>query len=77
VDASTGDVGLMEWPSQLLLNAGFTIRPGKHERFSLELACDNLLNEQRLVLSPFANLLSPFALNGREFTFGAIYRFVQ
>lgn len=77
VDANTGEVGLLEWPSQLLFNAGVTVRPGKHERLSLELACDNMFNEQRLVLSPFANLLSPFALNGREFTFSAIYRFVQ
>lgn len=77
VDNAEGTIDLMEWPSQLLLNAGVTVRPGKQERLSLELACDNLLNEQRVVLSPFANQLSPFALNGREFTFNVIYRFIQ
>jgi len=77
VEGTDGTIDLVEWPSLMLLNAGLTLRPDRLGRFAVELGCDNLLDQARPVLSPFANALSPFRLNGRELTVAVIYKFVQ
>ncbi len=68
---------LMQWPSELLLNAGITVRPSGRDRLSIDLGCNNILDQERLVLSPLNNALIPLRLNGREWTLAVIFKFVQ
>ena len=64
-------------PEELIVNAGLIIRPKASARITLNLGCRNVLDQQRTLLSPMGNGNTPFALNGREWTFSFIYRFVQ
>jgi hypothetical protein len=76
-DTQQADLVLMEWPSELLLNAGLTIRPNGKDRLAIDLGCTNILDQERLVLSPSTNALSPLRLNGREWTLAVVFKFMQ
>lgn len=68
---------LVQWPATTLLNAGITLRPGPKRRLAIDLGCDNLLDAPNVLLDPQSNLLMPFGRNGRQWTFGLTYKFVQ
>ncbi|MEZ4791542.1 MAG: TonB-dependent receptor plug domain-containing protein [Flavobacteriales bacterium] len=72
-----GTVDLVEWPDLLVVNTGIQLRPDRNERWTLDLGCYNLLDQERPVLSPFNNVLIPYQQNGREWSFAVTYRFVQ
>lgn len=65
------------WPTELVLNAGLTWRPGNSNRLSIAADCRNLLDTERTLVSPTTDVLVPYALNGRSFTLGISYKFVQ
>lgn len=71
------DPGLVEWPAAALLNTGITLRPGQKRRLVIDLGCDNLLDTPNVLLDPQSNLLMPFRRNGRQWTLGLTYKFVQ
>ena len=76
-DRARTELVLMNWPSELLVNAGLTIRPNGKDHLAIDLGCNNILDQERLVLSPSANAFSPLRLNGREWTLSVIFKFMQ
>ncbi len=67
----------MVWPTVLVLNAGITLRPANSNRLSIAADCRNLLDNQRTLVSPTTDVLTPYALNGRSFVVALSYKFVQ
>ena len=64
-------------PTELVLNAGLTWRPGNSNRFSIAADCRNLLDNDRTLVSATTDVLTPYALNGRSYTLALSYKFVQ
>jgi hypothetical protein len=65
------------WPTELILNAGLTWRPGNSNRISIAADCRDLLDNGSTLVSPTMDVLTPFARNGRSFSLALSYKFVQ
>lgn len=77
VSEAQDSLALFSWPQELMLAAGVTWRPAKLNRLELDLGCANILDTQRVILSPYNNGSLPITLNGRELTFKVLYRFSE
>jgi outer membrane receptor protein involved in Fe transport len=75
--AGADTLSLVEWPQELIWNAGITVHPKGSNRFAIDLDCRNITDARRSVLSPNTNATTPFALNGREYAVALTYKFVQ
>ncbi|MBL7964405.1 MAG: TonB-dependent receptor [Flavobacteriales bacterium] len=67
----------VERPDELLIHFGLRIQPGRHQRLSVDLGCNDILDQQRVLLGPTTTPSDPFRMNGREITLALTYRFVQ
>lgn len=75
--AGADTLSLVEWPQELIWNAGITVHPKGSNRFAIDLDCRNITDARRTVVSPNTNATTPFALNGREYAVALTYKFVQ
>lgn len=70
-------LSLIAWPAELTVNAGLTWRPKASMRLAVDIGCRNITDTRRTLIGPVRNDTTPFALNGREYTFGITYKFIQ
>jgi len=68
---------LIEWPSELILNPGFTWRSGSNGRWTVDFGCYNALNIDRTIVSPYDNGTVPLTMNGREWSAKLTYRLIE
>lgn len=68
---------LVQWPSELLVNAGVIYHPKGNDRLTIDLGCNNLLDQERILAGPYAYSLPTMRLNGRELTLSVIFKFAQ
>ena len=68
---------LRAWPAEITVNSGITWKPKASTRLAVDIGCRNITDTQRTLVGPVRSDTRPFALNGREYTLGITYKFIQ